>query len=293
MKEVLFHGRQAIQIENAATRVTVTAIGGHIAEILDRATGINPLWLPPWTGDIDPDYGDDSESRLLASIMGHNLCLDQFGPPSKSEAAAGLVVHGEAGLTRYDFEAIPEGLRSRTVLPHSQLSFERAITLDGRTIHIRETVENLAILDRPIAWTQHVTLGSPFLEPGVTEFRWPFTHSAPLDESYSTYLMQEDPFFIAWSPTHQLAIGYRWKRADFPWMGIWKENRGRTRAPWNGRTVTQGMEFGVSPFPETRRAMIERGTLFDTPCYRWIGAKQKLTVDYFAFTASQPEWPLR
>ena len=29
--------------------------------------------------------------------------------------------------------------------------------------------------------------------------------------------------------------------------------------PWNGKTMTRGMEFGVSPMPETRQAMIERG----------------------------------
>ena len=28
--------------------------------------------------------------------------------------------------------------------------------------------------------------------------------------------------------------------------------------PWNGQTLTCGMEFGVSPFPESRREMIER-----------------------------------
>ena len=33
------------------------------------------------------------------------------------------------------------------------------------------------------------------------------------------------------------------------------------------------MEFGVSPIPETRRAMIDRGKLFGVPCYRWIPAK--------------------
>jgi hypothetical protein len=65
-------------------------------------------------------------------------------------------------------------------------------------------------------------------------------------------------------------------------MGIWRENKGRTHAPWSGRTVTQGMEFGVSPFPETRRAMIDRGTLFGTPCYRWIGGRQTLTAEYSA-----------
>src|SRR4029079_5490546 len=36
---------------------------------------------------------------------------------------------------------------------------------------IRERVENLTAADRPVGWTQHVTMGPPFLEPGVTAFR--------------------------------------------------------------------------------------------------------------------------
>ena len=63
-------------------------------------------------------------------------------------------------------------------------------------------------------------------------------------------------------------------------MGIWEENRSRSHSPWNGRTVTRGMEFGVSPFPDSRRAMIERGRLFDVPGYKWIPAKTRIEVEY-------------
>ncbi|MDQ1473480.1 MAG: hypothetical protein QOJ99_4960, partial [Bryobacterales bacterium] len=48
MLQTLFHRRRAFEIENEYIRVTVLAEGGHIAEILDKATGVNPLWLPPW-----------------------------------------------------------------------------------------------------------------------------------------------------------------------------------------------------------------------------------------------------
>jgi hypothetical protein len=40
------------------------------------------------------------------------------------------------------------------------------------------------------------------------------------------------------------------------------------------------MEFGASPFPETRREMIERGRLFDVPTFRWIPAASRVTVKY-------------
>jgi hypothetical protein len=108
---------------------------------------------------------------------------------------------------------------------------------------------------------------------------------------------QPDAWFVAFSRPAELAFGYVWRRADFPWMGIWEENASRAQPPWNGRTITRGMEFGVSPFPETRRAMIDRGRLFDTPTYRWIPAKSRVIVEYWCVsTAAQaiPErlaWP--
>jgi hypothetical protein len=42
------------------------------------------------------------------------------------------------------------------------------------------------------------------------------------------------------------------------------------------------MEFGVSPFPETRREMVERGPLFGAPTFRWIPARQTVEVEYWA-----------
>ena len=41
------------------------------------------------------------------------------------------------------------------------------------------------------------------------------------------------------------------------------------------------MEFGVSPFPESRRAMIDRGRLFGVPTYRWVPAMSRVEVEYW------------
>jgi hypothetical protein len=75
---------------------------------------------------------------------------------------------------------------------------------------------------------------------------------------------------------------YVWRRDDFPSMGIWKENSSRQQPPWNGATLTRGMEFGVSPFPESRREMIERRRVFETPGFRWIPAATRVSVEYWA-----------
>ncbi len=110
---------------------------------------------------------------------------------------------------------------------------------------------------------------------------------------------REHASFVAFSHAARLAFGYVWRRADFPWMGVWEENRARPSAPWNLRALTRGMEFGVSPFPESRREMIERGPLFGTPTFRWIPARGRVAVEYWVIlqTAGAPpeqlDWPAR
>jgi hypothetical protein len=117
---------------------------------------------------------------------------------------------------------------------------------------------------------------------GVADLRV-FT-SEPKSDAYTAHLMDAKAgraFFVAFSPTVRLAFGYVWTRSDFPWMGIWEENFSRTAAPWLGKTLTRGMEFGVSPFPETRRAMVNRGRLFETATYRWLPARGALEAEYW------------
>lgn len=344
MSTTTYRSRRAAALENDLLRVIVTVEGGHIAAIEDKASGVNPLWSPPWpsiepsTYDParHPEYGGNSESKLLAGILGHNLCLDLFGGPTAEEAAAGMTVHGEGSVAPYTIHIEGETLVARATLPMAQLAFERRISLPAgaRILRILETVENLSACDRPIAWTQHVTLGPPFLERGKTlfrssaskskvietdftgghahlktgeEFYWP---EAPCVDgtmedlqvfgkreksgAFTTHLMDPsapEAFFLAWSPTHRLACGYAWRRADFPWLGIWEENHLRTAPPWNGQALTRGMEFGVSPFPESRRAMIDRHGLFGVPSYRWAPAQTKLHVEYRAFVVPAAECP--
>jgi len=221
------------------------------------------------------------------------------------------------------------------------VAFERRLELVGRAVQVEERVESQCDVDRPIGWTQHVTLGPPFLEKGLTEFRaparrsrtyegqfgvadylvpaanfdWPaapragggtadmrrFTDAA-VSSAYTAHLITADAdpaFFVAFSPRAELAFGYAWHAADFPWLGIWEENCSRTAAPWNGRTVARGMEFGVSPFPESRRAMVDRARLFDVPTFRWLPARRRLTARYAIVMESAdrvPEslgWPAR
>ena len=98
------------------------------------------------------------------------------------------------------------------------------------------------------------------LKDGSTEDLSVFT-DAPVSGGFTTTLMdqnREQAFFAAYSPSSRLLFGYAWNSSDFPWLGRWEENYSRTQPPWNGKTLALGMEFGVSPMPETRRQMVER-----------------------------------
>ena len=323
--------RQTVQIENERVRLTLTIEGGHVASILHKSSGVSPLWVPPWPSiepstyslAAHPEYGADAESKLLSGIMGHNLCLDMFGAPSEDEARAGITVHGEASIVPYHVLAGGHQLTAACNMPIAQLAFERHIVLSGNRVQVTETVENLSALDRPIAWTQHVTLGPPFLERGVTQFRAPATRSRALGETtdfdwpmlprknggredlrvytkaevsggFTTHLMdphRDRGWFCAFSPKSNVLFGYVWSRTDYPWLGIWEENHSRTNPPWNGRTLTRGMEFSASPFPESRRQMIERNGMYGVPGYRWAPAKSKLRSDYWAFITEAKSIP--
>ena len=336
-----YRNRKAYELSNDKLTATVTVEGGHIASIVHKRTGVNPLWVPIWPSvepsayeaAKHPEYGTGNEAKLLAGILGHNLCLDLFGGPSEDELAAGLSSHGEANIVSYAITEESGGaVAMRCILPQAGLQFERVLRLPpgSDVLLIRETVTNLSACDRPIAWTQHVTLGPPFLERGVTQFRapggksrviesdftegrgvqktgadfdWPMCPrkdggamdlrvytAEPVSAGFTATMMdpqRERAFFMAYQPKAKLLFGYVWKRTDFPWLGRWEENHLRTHKPWNGQSLTLGMEFGASPFPETRRAMIERGSLFGVPAYRWLPARRSATVEYCAFAVTR------
>ena len=328
--------RRQVYLENDRLRLVLLPGGGHIGAVELKENGVNPLWDPPWE-TIDPSaydpkahpqFGGGVDARLLAGIAGHNLCFDIFGVPSEAEAAAGLGVHGEASSVDWDAEAGDGWLRSQADFPLAGMRFERRMELapgSGRVV-IAETATNLTGIDRAVGWTQHATLGPPFLEKGRTvfelsatrskvietefapgadrfvtaaEFDWPDvplaaggtgdlrqTVDVPASGGYTAHLMdpaKAQAFFAAYHPGQETLFGYVWKRSDFPWLGIWEENASRAHAPWNGRTLTRGMEFGASPFPETRREAVERGKLFGERSLGWVPARSSVSVEYSLF----------
>lgn len=182
-RKTKWHGRESFTLTNGFVRLITLSGGGHIAEFrFESSTGlptINPLWLPPWE-TIEPynyrankhecEYGNITEGKLLSGIVGHIICLDYFGSPSAEEAQSGLSQHGEAPSAKWKKEgarvsAAAAALSLAVKLPAAGLRFRREIMLcRGESVaYFTEAVTNERKVDHFFHWTEHVTLGSPFL----------------------------------------------------------------------------------------------------------------------------------
>jgi hypothetical protein len=236
-KRTLWQGRKCYVVGNHVIRLTTLLGGGHIADFrLEDSAGsasVSPLWVPPWR-TIDPhqyrekdhvrEYGTITEGKLLSGLVGHNICLDYFGAPSVEEAKRGLSMHGEAPSSQWRESGVSlarqrVALTMSVKLPVSGLRFSRKIELrkDESIVYFKETVRNERKADHFFHWTQHVTLGLPFLAPdeaaiaipgikGLTDphgydegkallasnqtFRWP---TAPLLKGGTVNLIQPFP----------------------------------------------------------------------------------------------------
>ncbi len=181
--KTVWNGREAYTLHNDLVQLVTLPGGGHIAEFqFLPVTGlpvVSPLWVPPWKSmepyQFRPDkhaatYGPIEEAKLLSGIAGHNICLDYFGPPSPEESAQGLSTHGEAPSARWRRTKLQATSKDVSLtltvrLPVAGLRFSREIRLrQGESVaYLTETVLNEKKADHFFHWTQHVTLGPPFL----------------------------------------------------------------------------------------------------------------------------------
>jgi hypothetical protein len=100
---------------------------------------------------------------------------------------------------------------------------------------------------------------------------------------FSTQLMdpkRKDAWFTAVNPQQGLLVAYVWDREDFPWIGNWEENFGRGIKPWSNKSLTRGMEFANTPFPEGLRNAVDRGRFHGLPTFRWLPALGRVKVAY-------------
>ena len=200
---------------------------------------------------------------------------------------------------------------------------------DETVLYIEEWVENRLAFDRPAHWVEHATFGPPFVEPakpcstcrppkgrcgGATtttasrpeKVVWPKgiakdgdangpardAGRSPTAEPTSAYLMdptRETSYFTMYNPGYRVLIGLHLAYQRFPLDRRLAGEPPRTQPPWNGQVVARGMEFGTTPFGGPMKEVVDEGSLFGVPMFRWIGGRERLTARYVAFLTEIPE----
>jgi hypothetical protein len=325
-----FEGYPAITLSNDKLELTLMVKGSTLASVVlkDDSEKLNPLWNPlRMARELGRPVRFDGGAGLF-------VCVDGFGPVSPEEKAAGLPMHGEAHAQMFDVKSGREGTRTsvtmRAKLPIVQEVFTRTFrVVDGESvISVESELENQLGFDRPVNWAEHATIGSPFLESGVTvvdlsgsrsrtrpydqmengqsirrlasgkDFIWPL---APGLNGQAIDLRQtpENPHYLDHATT--LLDPNR----ELEWTTALNTKRRlligyifrRSEYPWlqywgnypPTEKFSRGMEFGTQPFDVPRREAVSTGTMFGTPTYRWLPAKSKITTRFVVFYTRVPE----
>jgi len=321
------YGRDAITVANDRLSLTVMRLGGSIAEIRLAGSDVNPLW---------DSFRNDRESgrpiRMTGGV-GHFVCVDGFGPVSKEEAEAGLEGHGEAHRLYWTTaETETSGGKARLVqtvsLPVVHETLTREISLlDGENVvRVHSTLRSGLGFDRPAVWAEHATIGSPFLEPGVTvvdlspnravvrppkpvpgrvrrlaggeEFEWPM---APLAAGGEVDLRAApdppnslDHTGHLMTPSGEVA----WATALHPEKNLLLGYLFKTdEFPWlqiwehypPEGMLARGLEFSTQIYDLPRREVISEGEKFGEPLYRWLPARSEIEATYLVFWTEVPD----
>lgn len=279
----------------------------------------------------DRIYGGAPEGRLLSGILGHNLALDTYGTPSPAEVKQGAMTHGEAGVLEWKRRGaagfsvrlpVAQLEAARRIEFHKHLAMVRVQTtvrnfgvLDrpiswaehvtfgppflAPQTHFEVPARRALVYPGPMGPDSLLEVGREFVWPsaptrlgGTLDWRRPPAAKRAAD---FTALLLETPSNLAWftaiNPKLDYAIGYLFRRSDFPWIGIWDEKYSRVAPPWKRRTWARGLEFSTTPLPMSRRGVIDMGKLFGVPTFRWVEAKGEISVPFviYAGKASDAE----
>ncbi len=220
-----WRARPAYRLDNGVVTLTTLTGGGHIADfrLVDAAgSTVNAMWEAPWTS-MDPDqfrsgnirkYGPAPVGKFLAAFTGHAVCVDYFGAPSQAEMARGLSLHGEAATSRWHSieqeEAASEAQLTFAVrLPSAGLQFRRKLRLlrGESVVYIEECIANERAQDHFFHWTQHVTLGSPLLNPGTSMIALSGRRAITWPHGYEGAALLPDDQEFTWPNAPALAGG--------------------------------------------------------------------------------------
>lgn len=296
-------------LQNGSCSVEIDLFGGAITKFCVHGEEINPLSFRL------PAEQMPENNKAGAPYQGHFLCLGRWGRPSEGEINAGMPDHGQ--LSNILWEAEDTGLMKlemRAFSPMEGLHVNRSIELSRNSplYMVTEEVHNTNALGRLYNMVQHPTLAQPFLdnatvvncnaEPGFDHSfgverekyasNWPMglcrdmtaiNLSTPQKEysSVFSYVVKKTDkmgWVTAYSPTHNLLLGYIWKRTDYPWIILWQD--------WLGSSIRyRGIEFGTTGIHKPFKQIISDGDwkVFGENTCEYIDAGEKPCRKHLSF----------
>jgi hypothetical protein len=125
---------------------------------------------------------------------------------------------------------------------------------------------------------------APRRDGSICDYRLPVEEHVTANDftGYRVHPTDQVGGFVVGNRYLGFALFYIWPRRFFPWMGIWDEKHARDAKPWNKNASVRAYEFGVSPYPQSRRDMLGRPLLFDQPTYLLLPGAGALWVRYMA-----------
>jgi hypothetical protein len=316
-------------LSNGTIDVTVLTTGGTIASVVLSADQdkLNPLWDPiRFARETGKSY------RRSGAGLGQFLCVDGFGGVSREEQAAGLQGHGEAHRQSFETKLARnengnETITLETDLPVLQERLTRTyeVRQGENIVYVRSKLQSLLGFDRPLVWAEHATIGSPFLEAGITvvdmpakraqtrpytsteqqhrlvsgkDFDWPMApqvdgklvdvRAAPVNlgtGDHTTSLMDPSRKYAFATAIHPT------KRLIVGW--VWKPADYPWVQSWESYPTTgklaRGLEFSTQPYDVPRREAVDQHEMFGTPTYQWLPAKSTVEKSFALFYAPVPE----
>jgi hypothetical protein len=332
LRKTTFETRPAVVISNGTADLTVVTKGGAMSEFVLRADPerLNTMWDPTRMAR------EAGQPARFGASLGHFVCVDGFGGVSPEERAAGLPGHGEAHLQPWEIRFARQEGKTITVtftthLPLVQENFVRTLRMvEGESVvYVHSELESLVAFDRPAVWAEHATIGSPFLEPGVTvvdlsgrrsqvrphsgsrpgsmqhrlesgkDFTWPM---APLTAGGKADIRAAPAKLGVGDHTTTLMLDpankYAWVTALHTGkrllLGyVFKGEEYPWLQSWENYPspgmLARGLEFSTQPFDVPRRQAIQTATMFNAPTYRWLPAKSKIESRFLMFLVRVPE----
>ena len=327
-----FEEQPALLVSNGTLELTVLPKGSTFARVVlsDDPEKLSPLWDPIRMAR------EAGEKNIFDSALGHFICVDGFGPVSPEEEAAGLPGHGEAHQSPFDVRFYAKEGRTTTLtlatkLAVTQENFSRTVRMvDGENvIYVQSELESLLGFDRPVIWAEHATIGSPFLEPGVTvvdmsvrraktrpyqeselegglphrlppdkEFTWPEApglHARKIDlRAAPAEPNSGDHTTCLMDPSRKLVFVTALHPVKHLLLGyLFKPQEYAWTQSWEyyppNKKLARGLEFSTQPFDVPRREAIQLSSMFGAPVYRWLPARTKIESRFVMFYARTPD----